>query len=322
MARTFNNKILLFVLIALVAVFVGVKIFGKRSGTGTFPAKVVRFDTTNIDRVLMNPKVEKGRGIEFVKKGENWRIRQEDKEIPAAKGMVQTLINQIYGFKPVRMATRNPDSWKEYDVTDSAGSRVRLYRGKEKIADFLVGRISYKQAPQTQQRIGMQQRTPNIQGSSFVRNTDEDEVYTVDGFLSITFNRDFNSYRDQTFLRLEKDSVNRIEFIYPLDTGFVLEKFDSIWARGRIPVDGEAVNLFLSGISSRNLSVFNDDFRGDQSPTFRLILSQNGKDPVTVQAFKLDVSTWILNSSMNPEAMFEENGESFIEQLFKSHRFF
>lgn len=314
MARRFNNKTLLVVFAVLAAAFLAVKFFGKRSAGGNFPEYVVNMDTTGVDRILMNPKAEKGATLEFSKVGGSWRIKKEEKNIPAAEGVAENIIFQISNLKPTRLATRNEENWSQYDLTDSLGTRVRIYRGEDLLADVMVGKISYKQLPGPQGQFGGQ---PNITGNSFVRLTDGKEVYTVTGFLGITFNRDFNSYRNQTFLKINQDSLTALEFIYPADTGFVVQRVDSVWAIGRMPVDQDILNNYVRTISNKRFSNFNDDFKGDASPVYRLIISEKGTDPVTIQAFDLGGGTWILNSSLNSEGMFEASNEE-VQKIFPS----
>ncbi len=317
MARRFNNKTLLVVFAVLAAAFLAVKFFGKRSAGGNFPEYVVNMDTAGVDRILMNPKAEKGATLEFSKVGGSWRIKKEEKNIPAAEGVAENIIFQISNLKPTRLATRNEENWSQYDLTDSLGTRVRIYRDEDLLADVMVGKISYKQLPGPQGQFGGQ---PNITGNSFVRLTDGKEVYTVTGFLGITFNRDFNSYRNQTFLMINQDSLTTLEFIYPADTGFVVQRVDSVWAIGTMPVDQDILNNYVRTISNKRFSNFNDDFKGDARPVFRLIISEKGTDPVTIQAFDLGGGTWILNSSLNSEGMFEASDEE-VQKIFPSSRY-
>ena len=301
MSKANNTRNLLVVFLVLILAFAGIKFFGKRSTKGNFPSRIVELDTSGIDKIVMNPKVEQGGSIEFFLKGDSWRIKKGEIEIPAAEGMVDEMLSQLNSLKPKRLATKNPDSWKEYEVTDSLGSRIRIYKGDEKQADLVVGRISYKQAPP---QYGAPQQRPNIIGTSYIRHKDEDEVYTVEGFLSITFNRDFNSYRDQRFLSFTTDSVNQIEFIYPLDTGFILSKSDSIWNINGQEADQGSVKEFLSKNAQKGLKEFNDEFDPSSSPDLRMIISQNGKTPLTIQGYRNGDGSWVLNSSLNPEGFF------------------
>ena len=306
-----NNKILLAVLAALLLVFAGVKYFGKRSSPGTFPEQLVEFDSSGVDKILINPKSENGETLEFFLRDGKWRIKKAGIEIPAAEGLVPSLIGEIQNLKPKRLATKDQSKWSEFDVTDSLASRVRVIAGEELRADVLVGRISYSQAPQQSFQMGGNQ----VRGSSYVRVNEKNEVYSVEGFLSISFNRDFASYRNKTFLRLTRDSIESIEFIYPADSGFVLQRIDSNWSLNGLPANSGKVVEYLDKITTKNMSNFKDDFDRGQPPDFRLIFSEKGKGPTTVQGFMVDSASWVWNSSYNPESMFEEKSNLSSGQL-------
>ncbi len=297
-----NSKILFAVFAGLLIVFAAVKFFGKRSSPGTFPERLIEIDSSGVNRLLINPKAESGETIEFFLDQGSWRIKNETLEIPAAQGLAESMLAEIMNMKPKRLATKNSEKWSEFDATDSAATRVRVYSDQELLADVMIGRISYSQAPQQGYQMGGGNQ---VRGSSYVRLNDQDEVYSVEGFLAVTFNRNFNSYRNKTFLRLTKDSIQSLEFIYPLDSGFVLKRVDTNWAVGNQIVDNEKVDAYLGKIVSKNFNDFNDEFKADRGPEFRLIINEKGKGPTTVQGFDLGNGQYVLNSSFNSESMFE-----------------
>jgi hypothetical protein len=177
----------------------------------------------------------------------------------------------------------------------------------EVLADLRVGKTGFNQQP------GQQQFNPGGV-FTYVRLSDQDEVYAVEGFLESTFDRSYNDWRDKAFLRLKQNTITKVSFTYPADSGFVIEKRDKKWWLNNTEADSAKVKSYLAQLEYKNATSFTDDFSGKASP--QVVIQFNGVagNLATVQAWKR-TDDWVINSSHQKEIYFSSKGlESVLER--------
>ena len=313
MLKNISSIKLIGILAALVLVYVGIKFFGGKSRSKSFKAELVEIDTAKVTKVLINAK---GENLELLKENNAWKVSIGDgKYAVAEKSSVKSTLNSLLSIKPSRIAAKNQDKWKEYQV-DSAGTRVQVFEGNNSTLDLVIGRFGFNQQAMQQQQQMMMGGRGGQQFFSYVRLQDENEVYVADNFMGMSISSEASGYRNKRILSLTTDSISQIQFNYPADSGFVLSKIDSVWSIFGNQPDSTAVADYLSDIRYLSNSTFVDDVPASAlvSPTVSLNISQNGKPDIMVKAFQHPVHKWIVNSTENPLSYFAD--EELVEKLF------
>jgi len=181
---------------------------------------------------------------------------------------------------------------------------VKAYQDNNVLADFIVGRFNFNQ--QTRQAL------------SYVRLTEEEEVYAVDGFLSMTFGQDINAFRNKQILKIDGvDAVNGIQ-LQSGDTALNFQKLNGNWVlNNEQPVDSTKMATYLSGLLFVAGNTFADDFTPSSNPEQSLRI-QAGATPVTINAFP-DANgekDFVIQSSQFPEALFSSDSSGIYNRLF------
>lgn len=317
MSKRFDNRKLIYLLAALIVILVFTVLIKIPKEKATLKERIVEFDSTEVLKIILNPKISIDKPFELTREDGNWKARQGNILSPSRKMEVENIMNEILSIKPQNLVSKNKSKWIDYEVTDSTGARIQIINMKgKKMADLIIGRFSYRQMSN---QPGMYGRN-NIQGTSYVRVNGESEVYGVDGFLSLSFNRSFNDWRDNTILSLNKDDIANLKFTYPADSSFTLTKMESKWVIDNVSTDSAKVASFLSVLSSISGQDFNDTFRPDVNPDFQLFVEGNNMLNVSVKGYSQPDGSYILNSSLNPDVYFTSKPDGAFKKVFVSRR--
>lgn len=314
MLKNISSVKLIGVLAVLGLVYFGVRMFGDKSRSKSFREELVKIDTAQVSKVLIDAK---GKHLELLKENSGWKVSVGNgKYAPAQKSSVKGALNSLLAVKPSRVVAKKSEKWKDYQV-DSAGTRVQVFEGGKNTLDLVIGRFGFDQQAMRQQQM-MGGRGGMQQFYTYVRLKNEDEVYAADQFMGMSLSTDASGFRNKKLLSLTKDSVTTIQFNYPADSSFVLNKTGNKWKVFDQPADSASMADYLSEIRYLSSSKFVDDVPPTAlvSPTLSLSIKQSGKPDVMVKAFQHPVHKWIVNSSENPDSYFAD--ESLVEKLFVS----
>ncbi|HNP94995.1 MAG TPA: DUF4340 domain-containing protein [Cyclobacteriaceae bacterium] len=301
--KKFSNKILIIVLVALVAIFALSRIFRSPKLESNLRKELVKIDTAAVTEVRINREADGGGEVRLKRDGNTWKVTTDNKEAEAGVGAVKSMLGVMKDLQAQRMVARKKEKWDSYQVGESS-TRVTAYNGSEKLADFRVGKTGFSQGQ------------GGGQGSAYtyLRLTDEDEVYSSEGFITSHFNRSFDDWRNQMFLKTNRDDVTKIEFNYP-DSSFVLEKRDSLWYVGSEPAIETKVNQYFSKIRVKTISEFDDNFVPPANATLRIQIS--GAGPLaTAQAWAMDDENWVLNSTVQQGVYFKGKRSGVLKDIF------
>ena len=315
MAGKFNNRNLIIVLIVLAGIFLVTRYFRSRTSEGTLKDFQVKLDTSKIDRISIYPKAENQQEIRFTRKGNLWTVEKGEIIAEAEQYSVSNIFSELLNIKADQLVALNKNKWAEFQVDDSLGTRVVLSEGKKTKLDLVVGRFNYQPGPQGY-RGGYGQNYGR--GLTYVRKSDENEVYSVEGYLAMIFNQDFKSWMNQILIALTRDNITRITFQYPQDTGFVLAIQDSVWTINGMRPDSASVAKYLSSLTRKAGGDFVDDFNALTAPDYQLIIEGNNMQAVTVKAYNRTENELILQSSINPKSYFITRRDGLFKDLFKS----
>ncbi len=322
MYKKLNLKTLAIVLIVLIVAAIAVYLSDSKKGERSFRAQMMDADTSKVTKIVIYPKAEKENAIELIKEPDGWKIISDADSYNADQAMVKNILVTLAGLKPQRLAATEKSRWHEFDVTDSAATRVKIYTGKKLATHLYVGRFSY-QPPKNQNPYNYGQQGTML---TFVRLADEKSVYSVEGFLGMSFGRDVNDYRNKAVTRFNKEDLTRLAFTYPADSSFALVREGNSWTIEGLVCDSASVADYINTLSVLNSSYFVDDKKPTEDrPDFTLnIEGNNFATPVVVKAFKSDTITgYMISSSLNKGAWFSGKESDLVNKIFTSkNKFF
>jgi hypothetical protein len=302
-----KNKILYIVLavlaVALIINTVRTNIKGERS----FRTSLVEFDPQKIDQLVM---VNNSAEIKFTRDKELWMVAQESKSNRADVQSVENILKELSTMKIERLVTKEKSKLREFEVDDTLGVAVRLFSKGKKVADLVVGRFSYRQTGN---------RQGGIQLSTMIRLANETDVYSIEGALSMSVKRDFDSFRDKTLVRFDPDKVQSMEFTYPSDSSFTLTRGSDVWFLNRDTVDTGKVINFLNDIKETRGNSFTTDFDPAGALEFQMKATLSGEAPIVVKAYQQG-EKYIFVSSQNESSL--SDSEHLFKRVFASKRKF
>lgn len=296
MFKRFNNRQLIIALAVLAVLYIGAVTLNS-GGEQTFKKSISTLDTAQINKLVIMPGGGKD-AVTLQKSGGAWVVELADgKTAPAASTSLGSAVNSLAALQATQLVSRDESKWNEFKV-DTAGTRVQLFSGTESLLDIVLGRFEYKQTGPM----------------NYVRLAEEDDVYLVNGFLEMSFNKGADEWRDKELVKSPQSEWMSLQFNYPADSSFQLIKgADNIW---RFPdstlANASKVSSFLSTISNLSGTNFTDT-PVNTSPTMELQITGTGS-AVQIRAFANADSTYTMTSNQNPSAYFE--GESMWSRVF------
>jgi len=316
MSKKFNNKYLLIALAVLILLFVFVKFYRSVKTEKTLKTEIVQIDTAKVSKILLYPSSEKGQELAFTRHDRNWKVSNGKILAETEKSAVKNLLATIHEIKSKRLASRTKDKWAEYQVTDSAATRIRVFEGEKENLNLYVGKFTYQQVNDPNGGYGR----GGVIGTSYVRLANENEVYAVDGFLTFSFNQPFNRWRDQSFIRLNKSDVTKLTFRYPSDSSFVVERNGKKWMIDNQLIDSVKFSDYLSMLSNKKASNFEDGYTPIGNSLLQLIIEGNNMSSITVDAFTKDNNGYVISSSQNPKSWFSSDRKGLLKDIFRGKR--
>ena len=314
MRGKFNNRNLLIVFIGLAGILILTRVFTSKRAERTLDSDLVKIDSARISTIYIYPQAEQGGELVFSRNGSEWNVSKDDLTAPADKFAVGNAITGLLNLKADRLVARSEDKWPEFQVDDSLGTRVVVMEGKKTTHDMIIGRFNYQPPPGGNPGYGQNYGT----GITYVRNTAENEVYAVEGFLAMSFNQGFNSWRNQSICNLTSSQISKIIFSYPADSGFVAQKMDASWTIGGILSDSTSMAQYLNGLSRKSHSEFADGYSPVSGPDYQVTFEGTNMNPVLIRAYSQSGDVLILHSSINPESWFRVTRDGLFKEIFRS----
>jgi hypothetical protein len=239
-----------------------------------------------------------------------------DVTAPADPTSVQRSLTELLNLETERLVARSEDKWEEFQVGDSLSTRVIVKEGKKKTMDLVIGRFDYQPPPQGYQGYPGQQQN-QFMGLSYVRKHSEDEVYAVEGFLGLSFNQNFNSWRNQVITNLNTAQISKLVFEYPADSGFIAQKTETGWMVAGLAADSASMATYLNRMVRKRSSSFEDGFQASMSPDYQVTIDGDNMPPVIIRGYAQPGGDVILNSSLNPQSWFRSRQDDIFKDIFK-----
>ncbi|MEM0938936.1 MAG: DUF4340 domain-containing protein [Bacteroidota bacterium] len=288
-----TTKNLLIILVVLALGFALAQLTKRGGRSKLLKTELVKIDTAKVSKIeILSSEAD----VLLTASPEGWTVSLADGSQKVAKQSAITgLLSSLNSIEPGRLVAKTQDKWKDYAV-DSAGTRVKIYEGEEISTDIVIGRF------------GMEGQQSFY---TFVRLFEDKEVYVAPNFMGMSIGKDAASYRENTLLRLKKDSLTAISFNYP-DSSFQLSK-DESWYVENQPADSASVASYLSGLGFVSSREFYDE--SDRStPTHSVSFSFSDQPEIIIDGFLVG-NEMIINSSENPNELFKDDAAT--KKVFK-----
>lgn len=296
--------------ILLVAV-VGLQLSKSKKGERSFKAELMEFNTEEVVSIDLKGQAAGFQALHIALDNGKWVIRANDRTYDADPDLITNMINELSQLKAVQKVAAQKDKWADFDVTDSSGVRVTVNSDKKVVGDLYIGRFTYNQNT----------RKPK----TYVRINKDKDVFAVEGYLSMTFNRDLNGLRNKTIFRGNRNDISKISLNYPADSSFTLSKEGMNWLINGSPADSVQASNFLGAISYLTGAEFRDDISPanlDNAP-FSVVLEGANMPTVEIKAIQESDGRTAIRSSLNPGAVFSgETGNLFSKIFAGPNRFF
>lgn len=302
-----NNKKLALVFLALLLIVGGIKVFSGK-GDRSFKEDLISLDTSKVSKILLYPGAENHQEISLEKVNGNWSVSKGDLNYKATSYPVQSILGTLAELKTKRVAAKSEDRWAEYEVTDTSGTRVKALQGNKVLADFIIGRFSFNQQART--------------ATSYVRMSDEKEVFAVDGFLGMSFNQSFDAFRDKTMVKLNKDDITGLELMSSPGQTKLFQKQENLWIAGDgALVDSTAMSNYLGALAGLNGSEFYQADKAIENSPFSKSLKIKGNNMIT----PVEIKCWtvpdpekpfIIQSTVNKEAIFISDSTGVFKRIY------
>lgn len=314
MYKKLSTKNFAIIFILLLVVVLAMTFFNDESKQNTFKSILVSVDSSMVSKITIYPKDKSKNAVILVKDSKGWSIIDNGKTYSADINAIMGMISALKELKPARVAAMNKDKWGEFEVTDSAAVRVTTSDVNNNIlCDLYIGKFSYQQPKNQYQRQGTM--------STYVRLKGEEEVYCIEGFLSMTFNADINSLRNKTLISTSSENFKKLQFIYPADSSFTLEKLNNKWTVNGLVADSVKVANYLNSISNLNSNTIVENNTGLITPLYSLKIEGDNMIGLELKAFPADsINGFILNSNFNPDTYFGGNQNGFFNKAFISSK--
>jgi hypothetical protein len=287
-----SNKTLWLVFGVLLIVVVLIFTTESTKKERSFKTDIVSVDTSAVTSFSIFPKSKPGEEVKFLRDGSFWKVTgASGKTFTAASFKIKNLLGELTRIKPKRVAARSQSKWAEYQV-DSAATRVVVNEDGSEVLDLIIGKFAFQQ-PRSM--------------STFVRLTDETDVYEVDGFLEMIFNKDANSFRDETVIKSDRNNWNKLVFSNSDSESFELIKVDGHWTIDGQPTDSAKTLTALSSLARLTNTDYIDNSEVILPPQIaKLSIEVTDSNPIEVVGYKSD-SIYLIQSSQNKEAFFDGN---------------
>ncbi|HLF64930.1 MAG TPA: DUF4340 domain-containing protein [Saprospiraceae bacterium] len=300
-----TNKKLIIIFAALLGVYLLSRLFtGNREST--FDPEVVKVDTALITEVHLYPKAEENTQIILRRTTDGWTATKGDQTVKTPFNKVQGLLGQLSEITSQRIVSKSKEKWAEYEVDDK-GSRVQVFNNKKQLADFIVGTFKFDQARRS--------------ASSYLRRMDEDAVYLVDGFMSMSFNQGFNTFRNNELIKLNQEDIREVAVLEGSQKIAISKNpEDGLWYRGGMEkLDSTKSAQYISQLTN----IYGSDYVDTPiigNPIKSLEISGNNLlTPLRVDCYAQPdtAKPFVLHASSNPEAWFSSDSAGIYQRIFK-----
>jgi len=229
-----NNKVLATIFFVLLGIWI-IRKTSCKPIQRSFRNHITTIDTSIIDRILLWPNGINGEKIEL-KKENGWRVSDGSRTVIADGSRVNSILGQLVNIPVKQLISKNPERQKDYEVDEESGKIVEIYSSEKLIDKIIVGRFNFNQQTRS--------------GISYARKDGEDDIYSVDGFMSMSFDTDFNGFRQKQLLQLTSQDLKSITLNQHGQSLAIQKDIAGNWLAGDIVLDSIAMTQYVNGLGS------------------------------------------------------------------------
>lgn len=301
-----KNRTLIGLFIILTTIYGLTQLFpGKRARS--FSATLVAIDTSKVTSILLTPKGT-AMEISILREKNGWIASNGQLNVKAQTEMVQNLLATLTSISTNQVVAKKTAQWKDFEVEEKQGTHIRVYQGKKLLTDFILGKLDVN--------------APMQQAISYLRLNGENEVYAIEGLVTMNFAQDFNAFRNHTLLKMKAD-MEVMAFDYQeRDTAFQFIKTNTGWKLGINSCDSMQVENCLNVLRKVEGERFADDFDEVQGSKFLYkILTLKGKnieDSLVISCYRDTTRQlpFVIQSNQSPESFFASDSIGIYKQIF------
>jgi hypothetical protein len=276
--KRYNNKILTGVFLALLGVFLLIKLFYSSKSKSNISKEFASLDTASISEVKIYLKGKESSELRITRDETGWKIGTANSQAWAEPGVVQELLISLNRVRIDRLVASDKNSWNDLHVSDTLSTHI-IISGKETVmADWHVG-------------------NPPNGGSAYIRSDEEEKVYMLENnHLNSLASKSFDDWRDKRLIKFDRDKVTRIVFTYPADSSFTLVKNDSTWRMGHNEIRSSLIDNYLNSIYSQKIFSFATDSFSINPPDAIVEFWTQNNSVGTIKGWQHNAN-WIVSSS-------------------------
>lgn len=299
----FNNKILGIVFLGLISLYFFQKTYNKPSER-SFKEVLVEVDTASINKIIFFPKGDVGK-IVLTKNAGRWQADNGIKNVNATPSSIQAFLAPVTKIKAEQLISKNASKWVDYEVDDVNGKKIELYNGDKVLSSFYVGRFNFNQNTRS--------------AKSYMRLANENDIYVVDGFLSMTYEKQFDDFRNKKLVNnILAAKVSSLS-VQSQESDFKIEKdMSNNWiGPNDASLDSIAVMNVVNAFINMTGNEIDDNFIRDETKHLAKISLNSDKDEVQViDIYNKGDNEFILVGSSNNEVFFESDSTGLFKKAY------
>lgn len=305
MLKRMKNKTILLLFVLLFSGFL-ITQFAYERQIKDFHTTLIQISEKDITALFLYPLKDKQEEFLLNKDGDEWGVTKGNVIAKADKHLVKQIIKTLTNVDTQDLISQDPTHWKDYGVDDTNGSRVKVLAHKTLLKDFIIGKTG---------------RDTNYQTITYVRLTDEEEIYAVSGDLNEPFNQSFISFRNSEVLTFNPTHIQKISLVSADSSSTTYERKDSIWTLINSPIQAIHIDAYLRKIQALKGNYFADNFDETTLPSLlfqTLVLERNDLSyPLTVKIYKDSTLQYpyIIESSLNEDSYFASDSSGIYQKL-------
>jgi len=309
MFNKLSTKTLIILFSVLLLIVVAFLLYDSQHGERSFRSEIISIDTSKVTSINIYPKQNNHKLVKIFKDGNYWKVNLDNNktaDVPHQK--VENIFRELLNIKPLSVAALGKNKWKEFQVDDTSGTKIKIFENGNNTLDLTIGKFAF-------------QRPKSI--FTYVRVGDDENVYKINGMPGFTLNQDVNYFRDGRIVNDNFSNWSKLNFTYPADSSFVLEKKNKNWMADNRVVDSAEVSNYLRTLSNLANQNFIDNFDKSnfKKALYTLTINSSSKGGITIAAYKVN-NEYILHSSTNPDAYFDASKNDLLIKIFVGKRKF
>jgi len=295
-----NNKILAIVFSALVLVLLYQKFINK-ADSRSFKDVLFELDSAQIDEIRL---INRGIVSELEKTDGGWILKADNGDrYPVSSSAVSPLLDAARGIKTQQLVSRSSEKHSEYELDDASGKLLECYSKGKLLGAFYAGRFNFDQAKRS--------------GKTYVREAGDSDIYSTEGFLSMSLDRKPDDFRIKELLaEVKPEGINKIVLEEGSTSQTIEKTLDGSWVgTDSAMLDSLLVANYLNSVSSaRGLEfVHRDSISGTVHSKLKLSTT---KGEFTVEIYKNENGSYIISNKNNMDQSFSSDSTSLFKTMY------